>query len=282
MTLKRLIITGAIAATVAFGACSHKEKELGHGEIARIGGEVLTDADLQRATPAGMSEVDSVAFVDAYINNWVADRLISHEAARLIKDTDEIDRLTDEYRRDLIMWEYRRMAVSADPEQQLTDADIRDYYSAHPSQMTLDAPMVRGIYIKMESDDPELKTVRQLYASAESDDIDRLEKIGLKSAIHYDYFRDKWLPAEQILTKIPADLTAANLRKGMKFETERDGFTYLLSVSDLLAAGETMPLEAAEPRIRETLDAIRRSTLDAKLLARLRSEALKSGTLKLR
>lgn len=280
--MKRLILTGAIAATVALGACSRKEKELADGEIARIGGEVLTDADLQRATPAGMSEVDSVAFVDAYINNWVADRLIIHEAARLIKDTDEINRLTEEYRRDLIMWEYRRMAVNADPGLQLTDADISDYYAAHPAQMTLDAPMVRGIYIKMESDDPALKNVRRLYGSTDSDDIDRLEKIGIKSAIHYDYFRDKWIPAEQILTKIPADLTAAGLRKGLQFETERDGFTYLLSVSDLLPAGSTMPLEAAEPRIREALDAIRRSNLDAKLLARLRSDALKSGALKLR
>lgn len=277
-----LSIRAALIFTALLCSCTDKAPGLADGEIARIGGEVLTEAELLRATPAGLREVDSVAFVDAYVNSWVTDRLIIHEAARLIKDTDEIDRLTRQYRRDLIMWEYRNMAVNADPELQLTDADVRAYYEAHPAQMKLDAPMVRGIYIKMESDDPALRGVRRLYASADRDDIDRLEKVGLNSAIHYDYFRDTWVPAEQILSKIPADLSAADLRKGMKYETERDGFTYLLSVSDLLPVGETMPLEAAEPRIRETLDAMRRASLDARLLSRLRADALASGALRLR
>ena len=283
MTLTvRPLCGAALFFLLAACSCSQSATELAEGEIARIGGEVLTEAELAHATPAGLREVDSVAFVDAYINSWITDRLISHEAARLIKDIDEIDRLTRQYRRDLIMWEYRNMAVNADPDLQLTDADIRTYYEANPARMKLDDPMVRGIYIKMESDDPALGSVRRLYASANPDDIDRLEKVGLNSAIHYDYFRDAWVPAEQIISKIPADLTASDLRKGMKFETERDGFTYLLSVSDLLPVGATMPLEAAEPRIRETLDAMRRAELDAKLLSRLRADAIASGALILR
>ncbi len=280
--MRHNLIAGALAVIVALGACSHKKTELKPGEIARIGGDVLTEAELLKATPAGLADVDSVAFVDAYINSWIADMLISHEAARLIKDTEEIDRLTEQYRRDLIMWEYRNMAVNADPGLQLTDDDICGYYEAHPSQMKLDDPMVRGIYIKMESDDPALHTVRKLYASEHRSDIDRLEKVGLKSAIHYDYFRDKWIPAKQITTKIPAEIHVGDIHKGMKYEFERDGFTYLLSVSDLLPAGATMPLEAAEPRIREALDAMRRANLDAKLLGRLRSQALENGTLQLR
>lgn len=263
-------------------SCSRSEQELAHGEIARIGGEVLTETELSRATPAGLSEVDSVAFVDAYINSWVADRLISHEAARLVKDMDEINSLTEQYRRNLIMWEYRKMAVNADPGLQISDADIERYYHAHPGSMKLDAPMVRGIYIKLESDDPELRNVRQLYASPRQDDIDRLEKVGLKSAIHYDYFRDTWIPAGQILSKIPADISTSVLTKGLKYEMEKDGFVYLLSVSDLLPVGATMPIEAAEPRIRETLEASRRAELDARLLSRLRADALASGALRLR
>lgn len=276
------IKAGALGVIIALSACSHKETELADGEIARIGGEVLTDADIRAVTPAGLAEVDSVAFVDAYVNSWIADRLILHEAARQIKDYDEIDRLSQQYRRDLIMWEYRTLAVNSDPDLQLSDADIEAYYEAHPGQMKLDSPMVRGIYLKLESDDPALRTIRQLYASPNQNDIDRLEKAGLKSAIHYDYFRDKWIPAQQVITKIPAELTAADLHKGLKYEAERDGFTYLLSISDVLPIGATMPLEAAVPQIRETLDAIRRTELDSRLMSRLRAEALANGSLLLR
>lgn len=267
---------------MALSSCSREERELGAGEIARIGGEVLTEAEVLRAKPYGLSAVDSTAFVDAYINNWITDRLVRHEAVRHIADTEEIDRLVEEYRRDLIMWEYRRMAVNADPALQLSEDDIKAYYEAHPGQMKLDSPMVRGIYIKMEADDPEVATVRRLYASPKQVDIDRLEKVGLKSAIHYDYFRQQWIPAEQILNKIPANLSASDLRKDWKFELTHGGFTYFLSVSDLLPVGAAMPIEAAESRIRETLDASRRANLDAILLGKLRADAIESGALKLR
>lgn len=263
-------------------ACSHKEQAMGPDEAARIGSEALTYAEIAKAAPAGMSEADSTAFVEAYVNTWISDRLIDRVAAAHIRDTEEIDRLTARYRRDLIMWEYRRMAVNADTALALKPEELRAYYDAHPERMRLDAPMVRGIYLKMESDDPALRTVRRLYASPDRDDIDRLEKVGLRGAIHYDYFRDQWIPAKQIITKIPKEINPSDLRKGYTLELDADGFTYLLSVSDVLPAGATMPYEAAEPLIRETLDALRRSELDAHLLRQLRDEAVKDGTLQVR
>lgn len=267
----------------AMTACSSPDPgKLPADVVAKVGGETLTDADVAKAVPTGMTPADSAAFAEAYVNSWVTDRLIMQVAAKQIRDTRELDRLVEQYRRDLIMWEYRRMAVAADTALALTDKNLRDYYDAHPEEMKLDRPMVRGIYIKMESGDPELALVRCLYKSPKQDDIDRLEKVGLKGAIHYDYFRDQWIPSGQIIDKIPKEIALTDLRKGYTLDADVDGFTYLLSVSDVLPAGATMPFEAAAPQIRETLDALRRTELDAALRKRLRDEALASGTLQLR
>lgn len=247
--------------------------------VARVGSAVLTVADVRNATPRGLSTEDSTAFVDAYVNTWISDMLVSEVAARKLRSTDEIEKRVDEYRRQLIMWEYRNMAVAADTAMAITDADVRRYYADHESTLKLTEPMVRGIYIKIETSAPALAEVKRLYKSSRHADIDKLEKVGLRGAIHYDYFRDQWIPWHRIITKIPRDIPASDLRRDYSLEFEADGFTYLLSVSDVLPAGATMPYEAAEPQIRETLDALRRTEVDARLRARLRREAERDGTL---
>lgn len=283
--IKAAIAAGTIGLLAAMAACSRGGRADGAEApdvLARVGQHRLTVADLAATMPAGLSEADSVEFAARWIENWVDEQLLTEIAVEQVRNIDEIDRMADDYRRRLIMLEYRRLKVSADTSLAISDADIADYYSTHADEMKLDEPMVRGIYIKIEDDAPALAQVRKWYRSEKQDDIDRLEKVGLKGAIHYDYFRDTWVPLKQIETKIPAEISRASLRKGYTLDFTSGGFTYLLSVSDVLPAGHTMPLEAATPRIRETLDALRSNTLDARLRADLRRRASDNGQLYVR
>lgn len=266
--------------SLALVGCSHAP-ELSEDAVALIGTETLTKADVARTVPAGLSEADSIAFADAWVNAWVNDRLLETEATRYLRNLDDIERRVADYRRNLIAWEYRRLAVATDPELAPTDSAMHAYYDANAASMRLDEPMLRGIYIKMETSDPALKTVRSLYRSTRQSDIDRLEKVGLNGAVHYDYFRDQWIPWERIVSKIPYEIDPSQLRKGFSLDVDVNGFTYLLSVSDLLPVGAPMPFEAARPRILSALETANAAALDARLLQRLRSEALKSGRLKL-
>lgn len=265
---------------LVFVGCS-RAPQLPDDILASIGTETLTKDEVRRAVPAGLSETDSTAFVEAWVNSWVNDRLLETEATRHLKNLDDIDRRVAEYRRNLIAWEYRNLAVATDPALAPTDSAMRAYYDAHSSQLRLQEPMLRGIYIKMETSDPALKTVRALYRSSKQSDIDRLEKVGLKGAVHYDYFRDQWIPWQRIVSKIPHPLDPSSLRKGYSLDVDVNGFTYLLSVSDLLPAGSTMPFDAARQRVASALETENAAALDARLLQRLRDDALESGRLKL-
>lgn len=286
--LKQTIKQTAIAAGIltllpAMAACSKKEAADGANTaslgkvLARVDNAVLSLEDLQCALPSGLSREDSTAFADAFIRSWIVDNLITEVAIDHIDNTEEIERLTEDYRRRLIMWEYRQLMVSADTSLTVSADAVRQYYADHGAEMKLAKPMVKGIYIKIESDAPALNEVKKLYKSDRQEDIEKLEKVGLRGAIHYDYFRDKWIPWEQIITKIPADIPESNLRKGYSFTLDSNGFTYLLSVSDVLPSGTKMPLEAAEPQIRETLEAARLTEIDALIMQRLFQQAQADG-----
>lgn len=280
MTFKSLKLAAIGAMLVPMAACSSSADYTADGEVARVGNAVLTAADLAKAIPSGLSGADSTAFADAYVRTWISDNLITEVAVNHLENIDEINRMVDDYRRQLIMWNYRQLVVQSDTSLAILPAQLHEYYESHASELKLREPMVRGIYVKMESDSPDLPTVRKLYKSTKQADLDRLDKVDMHGAIHYDYFRDRWVPWEQIITKIPAEISTSGLRPGYSFELSKDGFVYLLSLTEVLPAGARMPFEAAEPQIRQALEALRLIDLDAMLRQRLYDEALANGKLK--
>lgn len=281
-------IRATLAALAAAGlaACSTGSADDApvRGEIAGIGGASLTRAELAEAVPAGLSPDDSTRLARAYVRRWIDTRLAEDVAAEQV-DMDEIERLTAQYRRDLIMQRYRELVFAAtEGAKTFADSTIAEYYRLHSADFVLPRPLIRGVYIKLPDDAPELTAIRRLYRSTRPDDIDRLEKAVLGSAIHYDYFRDRWIDWEQVEARIPYDFGAVPadyVRTHRNLDVSLGGFTYLLEISEVLPAGSPMPLEAAKPLIEERLMAERRRSFDSSVRRRLFDDALRSGRLRL-
>lgn len=248
--------------------------------IVRLGGSTLTRTKLMQDMPGGMSADDSTRYARAYINSWIDSHLVTDIASREV-DMDEINRLADDYRRQLIMQRYRsRMFETHAPS--IPDDSLKAYYDAHRADFVLERPLVRGVYLKVPDDASDLALLRRLYRSDKPDDIDRLEKEVLKSAIHYDYFRDRWVDWEQIETRIPYDFGAspdAWLRGTRRLDESLGGFTYLLYITEVLPAGSSMPFESARAMITQRLMVPARRAYEVTLSGALRERALRDGEL---
>lgn len=274
-------------AVAMLAACGHKDEapRLAKNELAALDGQTLTVTQLREAVPAGLSEEDSTRLAQAFIRNWIETRLVERVASERV-DMDEIDALTAQYRRDLIAQRYRDMLFARTPgAQEFGDSVVADYYERHSADFVLERPMIRGVYVKLPDGAPELPAIRRIYRSTRPQDIDRLEKEVLGSAIHYDYFRDHWIEWEQVEARIPYDFgpkPADYVRSHHNLDVSLGGFTYLLEISDLLPAGSPMPLEIARPLIEDRLLAERRQSYDAAMRRRLYDDALNSGRLKVR
>ncbi len=252
-----VILTGA-------ASCSRDgDSRIPSGAIVRVGDSWLTRSDLRREMPAGLSAEDSLKFVRAYIAGWVDSRLISELASSDV-DMDEIDRLTADYRNELIMNAYRnRMAADA-VDGYFAEDSLRAFYEAYRADFVTVHP----------------PAVRKLYTSGKQDDIDRLEKAVLGAAIHYDYFRDRWVDWEQIESRIPYDFGTGGAEAAAsrgKLDVTEGGFTYLLEITDYLPAGSAMPFEAALPAVRERMLTRRHRDFDRRLRRDLRERAVADG-----
>lgn len=245
-----------LLAAASMASCSNDDKSVDPDALVVVGNATLTREDLRRNFPAGLSADDSTKFARAYIRHWIDDRMMSMLAAKEI-DLTEIDRMVEQYRNELIAFEYSKRMYEAHADE-LTADTIEAYYKAHADEFVLTRPMVKGVYLKVADDASALPTLRKLYRSDKPEDIDKLEKSALSGAVHYDYFRDRWVDWEQIETRVPysfspsADAFLSQNTRPIDFS--QGGFTYLLLITDVLRSGQTMPLEAATPLIKERLN----------------------------
>ncbi len=262
-------------------ACAEKKIPV-DDPAARVGDRWLSKTEVRRNLPVGITGQDSIKAANAFINNWVENEASMLVAERNIPDTKEIDRLVEDYRRELLMWEYRRRKIDesiSDPV--LTPQQITDYITLHSKDYTLDYPIIKGIYIKIPEDATELDEVRRIYKSDRGDDIDKLDKL-VGSAVNYEYFRDRWMDWRHIADRIPFDGFDTNPDaypvNQKDLDHNFDGYVYLLHITDVIKPGNPMPESYAEPFV---IEAIRRENAldyDRTLRQLLTSDALSDGT----
>lgn len=272
-----------IVLLIAASACG-KKNDNAESVIASVGEAKLTASELRGIIPSGVTPDDSARLARAYIRSWIDNCLISRVAAGEI-DMTEINRLTDEYRNRLIMWEYGRQMFDARGASKISEDSLKSYYDANREEFRLSRPMVKGVYLKVPDDDKSLAALRKLYRSTKSADVDRLEKSELSRAVHYDYFRDRWVDWEQIENRVPYDFGTSDadafLRAHKYIDTSSGGFTYLVDISEVLPSGSIMPYEAARELIVERMNFQSRLSYDLHLRDDLFESALSSGTLKI-
>ena len=253
--IARLTLTclGALVVILAAVCCSDRDADRnGSSVLAVVGKSQLTRAELTKALPLGLNGADSARYASAYIRRWVESRVISDLASAEI-DMHDIDRM-------------------------------HNYYVANNSDFVLQRPMLQGVYLKVPDNARNIDVIRKLYRSDKQADIDRLEKEVLTSAIHYDFFRDKWVDWDQVESHIPYNFGSRPdefLRGRDHFETTAGGFVYLLDIKDILPTGSIMPFESARSLIKERLNARKRRIYDAGLMDDLYNRSLKEGKIQL-
>lgn len=274
-------LCGFFAAILICACSGQAEKE--PNALVSVGGISLTRSQLDRVMPSSLSPEDSAAFARAYIRQWAFNQLIANQISGELDLTD-INRKVEDYRNELIMQEYTQRMYEEKGMQKIPEDSLCAFFDANQKLYTLKRPMVKGVYLKVASDSKALPQLRRLYKSKKDDDIDKLDKALLNGAVHYDYFRDKWIDWDQIESRVPYDFGASDdayLKPLPSLDFTADGYTYLLDISDVILSGEPMPFETARPLIEERLSMEQRNQYREHLKRDIYDKAVEEGTIKL-
>lgn len=232
----------------------HKKEEQPTSFLVKIGENILTEDEVVRKIPAGLHPSDSTYMNQMLIDSWIKDHLLSEFAEERLYDLDRIDRLVQEYRDKLIVQEYlQRMAENNNPK--INEEDIRNYYESHKNELKTEIPLVKGVFIKINSDNNNKNEIKRLLTDNDDSKIDILEKNWIDKALSYDYFKDKWVDWETITGLIPYRFgdPDAFLESNKYFETDYGNCTYYLQITDYLPSGSEQPLSYASGWISNLL-----------------------------
>ena len=269
---------------VLWAGCGRKGKasdSVKSEALLSVGDSVLTLNDVVSRIPLGLSSEDSVTMFNTIVDAWLEDMLLTEVASVNIPDMDRIEKMVSDYRRRLIIMEYRKL-VRKDGEKKVDKDEIKDYYRNNSDEMRLEHPVVKGIYIKIPSNAEKIEKVRSWISDATPSSVDKLEKYGLKEAMQYDYFADRWVDWQVISEQIPYRFydPDAFVESTKNFETTYNGSTYFLHIFSYLKSGDVMPFDFAKDQIAEILSGNKQKEHERRLIASLYNQALKDGRLK--
>lgn len=222
--------------------------------LLRYGDNSISKHEIIEMIPDGLSANDSAALFHQIIEGWIKDVVLSDFAEERLYDTQAIDRRVKDYRNSLIVLEYlSRMRESQNPK--INEQNVKDYYDLHRKDLKLEVPLVKGIFLKINSDASHKEEIKSLITSDDPENIDRLEQRWLDRSLDYNYFPDKWIDWETVAGYIPHRFGDPDtfLKENRYFETEYGDCSYYLYISDYLPSSEEQPYEYAREWITKLL-----------------------------
>lgn len=265
------------------GACGKPQYDhKGRTPLVELDGNFLYQEDLAAVQPVGQSKDDSLLFAEHYIRNWAEDILMYEKAQNNIPDNAEIEQLVKNYRKALIMHVYQQSLIQEKLAEEITEADLQTYYDTNKDVFKAEAPLMKGLFIKVPLTSPDIGRVRQWYKDERQSAVEHLEKYSLQNAVKYEYFYDKWIPASEILSLMPLreEKVDAYFAKNRHVELKDTAYWYFLNVSDYIPTGGQEPYEAARSAVSEMVVNRKQVEFLNQVKDDLYKEAVEDGKLK--
>lgn len=274
---------GHFIALIAFVSvlCSCEGTQpLGADIVVKVKDRTLSREEVLRMIPKGVSSVDSLLIAENFIKKWVKDALVYEVALNnLVDEKAEIDQLVEEYRYSLFRYRYQERLIKEKLSAAIRVTDRINYYEENQKKLTLDKGVIKGLFLKIPVDAPGLSDVKTWYKSSSVESLGKIEKYSLQNAIFYDYFYDRWVDFDDVISNIPIHIPNANsfLKNNRTLELSDSSYCYLLNIKEYLLAGSTAPYEYAEPLIIEMLINQRKMEFLRTFEEELYQDAIKRG-----
>ena len=248
--------------------------------LVKVNDRILTRNEVESLIPKGTTSADSLLLAESYIKKWVKDELVLKIAQRnLGSDKETIDKLVDAYRRSLLRYRYQEKLIQEKLSDEIQESDVLTYYDTNKEKFVLDKNLIKGLFLKVPADAPNLSEVKTWYKSGNVASLEKIEKYSIQNAAIYEYFFDKWVDFDEIRNNIPNQISNPEsfLRTNKILEVTDSSFCYYLNIRQVLLKGQVEPFEYAEPRIREILINQRKLDFIKEFEEELYNDALDGG-----
>ncbi|MCQ2337286.1 MAG: hypothetical protein MJ010_08955 [Paludibacteraceae bacterium] len=222
--------------------------------VMELYGNVLYYDEIENGMPSGLSSDDSLNFVEDYKRKWATDILLYDKALNNIGYTDEIQVLTESYRKELMISEYQRKMASQNMKP-LSEDSVYAFYSEHKDEFPLSEAVVKGLFIKVLTTAPDQAKLSKWLTDINDSNLDDIMRYCTKNASYQQLFLDNWVPYSSISGLMSQQIEPNDpaLTRGTVVQ-QTDDYTYYLKITGLCGVGTSKPYELVYQDIRNILE----------------------------
>lgn len=251
--------------------------------VARIGKQKLYISEVSEVIPSGVAPEDSVSMALQYINNWASEILFSQVAeSQLSKSEQDVSVELEDYKRSLLKYRYEQRYINERLDTVVSYNQIEQYYKTHRELFVLEVPVVKGRFLDIMQESPNLEILKSKMSSTDFFDLAQADSIAYSSALKYSDTSDKWVDMVTFARAFGEDygtlLSKMDSHGFIEIPDER-GDIKIAYICEMQKAGTLASLEYCEDRIRDIIISNRRHALLTELEQELLNDAQKRNKL---
>jgi hypothetical protein len=236
---------------VTLSACINSADET---IIASVNEHDLLLSEVLKEMP--IQTVDSLYFVQHYMNDWVKKQLmLYHAEINLSIDMQDYHNQIEEYRASLLIYAYQQQLINQNFDTTIAEASVTDYYNQYKEEFKLNKNIFKGRYIVVEKSAPKLSKLSKWYKSDKEESILELEDYCQQFAKEFYLADSSWQYFSLINNKLPEFIQYEEYflknTRGVYFEDEQ--FLYYIYIKDYKIKGSISPLALEKDKIRNVL-----------------------------
>ena len=245
--------------------------------LARLGDDFFYKSDLKIVLPTGLSKEDSVIFVKNHINNWAKRKILFNKALVNLGDKkqESLKQLIESYKNELFSYAYQEKIVKSSIDTFISENSIKDYYDKNKLNFKLNQEIVNARYLKINSENYNLKDVINRFRRFKKSDKIFLDSISLQFSSYY--FNDSlWINKEVFFNKLPEinDRLKQNIVKNKLFYRIQDSLElYLINIKDYKLKNDIAPFDF----IKSTLKQVRLNKKKLEFISKFEKELIEDA-----
>ena len=272
--IKKLLYCTIILITTSCSFFSNKEEQ--DVALARVYDKYLYLSEIENSIPKNLNKEDSLLILKSHVNVWVEKQLLIYQAENNLTDERKnVDRQVEEYRNDLLIYAYQSELINQKLDTNVSNTEIESYFNNNQQNFELKDYIVKVIYLKLDTNAPQMDKVNRWFDKSGESDIEELENYCYQFATNFYFDTNNWLYLDDLLKEVPIEtFNKAKLLKNQKAIKFNDGtFFYLVRILDYRLRGSTSPLDLERDKIRNIIINQRKK----ELIDELKNDLLKEG-----
>lgn len=247
---------GALFAAMCLASCG-PHVDPSDPAVARAFEETLYWSDIRQVVPLDATVEDSAALANAYINNWIRQRVVLRKAEEnLAVEQKDFEAKLADYRNSLIIFTYEQALVDQKLDTAVGRSEVEEYYEKNRDNFELRDNILRLRWFKVrESDKRTLKKLEDHFMSGNPERMREVELWLAQRNIPIVDRSSQWSTYNDLRSDIPvlaAQDSEAQLREGRSVIRDLEG-GYFVDILELRRRDSASPLALVESDIRSIL-----------------------------